>query len=272
VTLRGALRQATERFEQHGVSSPRLNAEVLLCHCLSVDKTYLYTHDDRELASDELQRLEDATYERISGVPVQYIVGRQEFFGRYFTVNPSVLIPRPETELLVEKVISLSKDLESSMSGRGPAALASPSLSKSRTCALLLPTFHSKRFKRRASTPPTLERGWILPAWTSWKQCQDRSISLSVIHRMSAAPRLRVFSVRFVNTNLTSPSSLRTMGSRLTDNSFLPLSSCFALRDICLWKSVSGWKSGFWICSTIAGNHCLLRPTFREFHASFAPL
>ena len=107
MTIRDALRQTTGRFEQHGVSSPRLNAEVLLCHCLSVDKAYLYTHDERELASDELQRLEDATYERISGVPVQYIVGRQEFFGRYFTVNPSVLIPRPETELLVEKVISL---------------------------------------------------------------------------------------------------------------------------------------------------------------------
>src|SRR4030095_6624558 len=83
------------------------NAEVLLCHCLSVDKTYLYTHDERELASEELQRLEDATYERISGVPVQYIVGRQEFFGRYFTVNPTVLIPRPETELLVERVLEL---------------------------------------------------------------------------------------------------------------------------------------------------------------------
>jgi len=107
VTLRDSLRQAIERLELHGVSSPRLNAEVLLSHILSVDKTYLYTHDERELTEEEAQRLEDAVYERISGVPVQYIVGRQEFFGRYFTVNPSVLIPRPETELLVEKVLGL---------------------------------------------------------------------------------------------------------------------------------------------------------------------
>ena len=107
MTIRDTLRQTTQRLEQHGVSSPRLNAEVLLCHCLSIDKTYLYTHDERELTGAEMQRLEDAVYERISGVPVQYIVGRQEFFGRYFVVNPTVLIPRPETELLVEKVIAV---------------------------------------------------------------------------------------------------------------------------------------------------------------------
>jgi release factor glutamine methyltransferase len=107
LTLREALRQATERFEQHHVSSPRLNAEVLLSHCLSVDKTYLYTHDERELTESEIQRLEDAVYERISGVPVQYIVGRQEFYGRYFTVNKAVLIPRPETEFIVESVLEL---------------------------------------------------------------------------------------------------------------------------------------------------------------------
>ena len=107
MTIRDTLRQTTQRLEQHGVSSPRLNAEVLLCHCLSIDKTYLYTRDERELTGAEMQRLEDAVYERISGVPVQYIVGRQEFFGRYFVVNPTVLIPRPETELLVEKVIAV---------------------------------------------------------------------------------------------------------------------------------------------------------------------
>jgi release factor glutamine methyltransferase len=105
VTIRDALRQSQQRFEFHGVSSPRLNAEVLLSYVLSVDKAYLYTHDELELSSHEAQRLEDAVYERVSGVPVQYIVGRQEFYGRYFKVNPSVLIPRPETELLVERVI-----------------------------------------------------------------------------------------------------------------------------------------------------------------------
>jgi release factor glutamine methyltransferase len=110
LTLRDSLRQAAERFEHHHVSSPRLSSEVLLSYCLSVDKTYLYTHDERELTESEVQLLEEVTYERISGVPIQYIVGRQEFFGRYFTVNPAVLIPRPETEFVVEAVLELKPE------------------------------------------------------------------------------------------------------------------------------------------------------------------
>jgi release factor glutamine methyltransferase len=107
LNLRQTLLEAVERLEQHRVSSPRLNAEVLLAHCLSVDRTYLYTHDDRMLSDDEGQRFEGALYERISGMPVQYIVGRQEFYGRYFTVTPAVLIPRPETEYIVETALEL---------------------------------------------------------------------------------------------------------------------------------------------------------------------
>jgi len=107
VTLRDALRQSIERLDRHGIASPRLAAEVLLSHCLSVDRTYLYTHDELDLSDSQAQCLEDAIWERVSGVPVQYIVGRQEFFGRYFHVDPTVLIPRPETELLVERVLGL---------------------------------------------------------------------------------------------------------------------------------------------------------------------
>jgi release factor glutamine methyltransferase len=113
--IREALRKAAERLESHRVSSSRLNAEVILAHCLSVDKTYLYTHDDRTLNDAEYQKIEDALYERISGVPVQYIVGRQEFYGRYFAVNPDVLIPRPETEYIVETVLGLQVDENASI-------------------------------------------------------------------------------------------------------------------------------------------------------------
>lgn len=105
MTIREALRSAAERLELHYVSNSRLTAELLLAHTLSVEREYLYSHDDRTLTEEELQNLEDRLYDRISGVPLQYIVGRQEFYGRYFSVNPSVLIPRPETEYIVEAVL-----------------------------------------------------------------------------------------------------------------------------------------------------------------------
>jgi release factor glutamine methyltransferase len=105
VTIREALRSSAERLELHHVSNSRLTAELLLAHVLSVRREYLYAHDDRILTTEESQALEDRLYDRIGGVPLQYIVGRQEFFGRYFNVNPAVLIPRPETEYIVEAVL-----------------------------------------------------------------------------------------------------------------------------------------------------------------------
>jgi release factor glutamine methyltransferase len=110
VIIRDAIRSATERLELHYVSNPRLTAELLLAHILSVPREYLYSHDDRILTDNELQALEDRLFDRISGVPLQYIVGRQEFYGRYFEVSPDVLIPRPETEYIVEAVLELEPD------------------------------------------------------------------------------------------------------------------------------------------------------------------
>jgi release factor glutamine methyltransferase len=110
VTIRDALRSAAERLELHHVSNGRLTAELLLAHSLSVEREYLYAHDDRVLTGDESQKLEDLLYDRINGVPLQYIVGRQEFYGRYFRVNPAVLIPRPETEHIVESVLERRPD------------------------------------------------------------------------------------------------------------------------------------------------------------------
>lgn len=107
MTIREALRSAAERLELHHVSNARLTAELVLAHVLSLEREYLYAHDDRVLSEQELQMLEDRLYDRISGVPLQYIVGRQEFYGRYFRVNPAVLIPRPETEYIIEAVLEL---------------------------------------------------------------------------------------------------------------------------------------------------------------------
>jgi release factor glutamine methyltransferase len=115
MTIRETLRSATERLELHHVSNSRLTAEVLLAHSLSVSREHLYAHDDRRLTDEEAQTLENFIYDRIGGVPLQYIVGRQEFYGRYFHVNPAVLIPRPETEYIVEAVLEARETAEQSV-------------------------------------------------------------------------------------------------------------------------------------------------------------
>jgi len=107
VNIREALHSAAERLELNHVSNARLTAEVLLAHSLSVEREYLYAHDNRVLREDESRALEDLLRDRISGVPLQYIVGRQEFYGRYFHVTPAVLIPRPETEYIIEAVLEI---------------------------------------------------------------------------------------------------------------------------------------------------------------------
>lgn len=108
MTIRETLRSAVERLELHYVSNARVTAELLLAHTLSVTREYLYAHDDRVLTDAESQTLEENINDRSGGVPFQYIVGRQEFYGRYFQVNPAVLIPRPETEYIVEAVLETS--------------------------------------------------------------------------------------------------------------------------------------------------------------------
>ena len=105
--LKQALASAVERLEAADVGSPRLNAETLLMFVLGVNRAYLYAHPERELTSEEQARYDEVIAQRSAGVPSQYITGHQEFWGLDFVVSPAVLIPRPETEHLVETVLGL---------------------------------------------------------------------------------------------------------------------------------------------------------------------
>jgi release factor glutamine methyltransferase len=84
-----------------------MNAELLLRFTLDVDRAYLYAHSERELTADEQTRYDEALAQRARGVPAQYITGHQEFWGMDLIVNPAVLIPRPETEHVIETVLHL---------------------------------------------------------------------------------------------------------------------------------------------------------------------
>jgi release factor glutamine methyltransferase len=105
ITVRAALDQGTRLLDESHVAVPRLTAEVLLCHALRKEKAYLYSHPEDELT--EVVWIHYGRYlnERLQGKPTQYITKRQEFYGREFRVTPDVLIPRPETEHVVETAL-----------------------------------------------------------------------------------------------------------------------------------------------------------------------
>jgi len=105
VTVRDALRVATTRLADAGIPTPRLDAEVLLAHVLGTRREVLYAHPERRLEPDEYAAYQAALERRLTRLPVAYITGRKEFMSLEFVVDENVLIPRPETETLVETVI-----------------------------------------------------------------------------------------------------------------------------------------------------------------------
>jgi release factor glutamine methyltransferase len=110
--LKPAVDSAYEIFVANDVPSPRLNAELLMMFVLGRERAYLYAHPERELTAEEQDRYDEVIQERARGVPTQYITGHQEFWGLDLLVSPAVLIPRPETEHLVEAVLELVKQTE----------------------------------------------------------------------------------------------------------------------------------------------------------------
>ena len=107
LNIKTALAQGTDLLARGGVAEPRLTAEVLLGFAMGRERVYFYAHPEQELREVEWIHYGRYLDERIKGKPTQYITKRQEFYGREFRVTPDVLIPRPETELLVETVMRL---------------------------------------------------------------------------------------------------------------------------------------------------------------------
>jgi release factor glutamine methyltransferase len=110
-TVLEVLRKATAWFAERGFDTPRLDAEVLIAHGLSLRRLDLYLQHDRPLREAELSALRALVAERARGVPVAYLTGEREFYALPFHVGPDVLVPRPETEGLVDAAVAALCDL-----------------------------------------------------------------------------------------------------------------------------------------------------------------
>ena len=109
MTVRTALLQGVSLLEDAGVAVARLTAEVLLSHAMGRERVYLYAHPEQKLKDLEWLHYGRYLHERLQGKPTQYITKKQEFYGREFRVSPDVLIPRPETEHVVEVALRLGR-------------------------------------------------------------------------------------------------------------------------------------------------------------------
>lgn len=124
-TIRATLTDAKERLIHSDTAA--LDAQVLLCHVLQVERVHLFAHDDDILTTEQATQFDALLERRITGEPIAYILGKQGFYDLTFDVTPDVLIPRPETELLLEDALRLMADKPDCVAvdiGTGSGALA----------------------------------------------------------------------------------------------------------------------------------------------------
>ena len=110
MTVLEVLKLATDHFQKHGSDSARLDAEVLLAHTLGLRRLDLYLKFDRPLSEAELSKYRSLTAKRAKGEPVAYLVGHKEFMGLDFVVTPAVLVPNPDTEVLVQRAVEIARE------------------------------------------------------------------------------------------------------------------------------------------------------------------
>ncbi|SDH50631.1 [protein release factor]-glutamine N5-methyltransferase [Vibrio xiamenensis] len=127
-TIEQALNQTAAQFAQSGSDSPQLDASVLLCHALQKPRSYLFTWPEKALTDSELSTFASVVERRLAGEPVAYIVGEREFWSLPLSVAPSTLIPRPDTERLVELALEKAPQIQGDIldlgTGTGAIALA----------------------------------------------------------------------------------------------------------------------------------------------------
>lgn len=110
-TIRALMEWTEKHFQQKGFESPRLEAQLLLAHALECRRVELYTRWDEVIQEDRRSRFRELVQRRLEGCPAMYLVGRREFYTLDFEVTPAVLIPRPETELLVTEALKKIRDI-----------------------------------------------------------------------------------------------------------------------------------------------------------------
>ena len=126
-SIKNARAFCKSKLDELGVQSSGIDADLLMCAALDVNRIYLYAHPEQAISDAQHKRLTSLLRRRLQGEPMAYILGKKEFFGRDYIVTPQVLIPRPETELLVEtslKYLEATEDAKVLEVGSGSGCIA----------------------------------------------------------------------------------------------------------------------------------------------------
>lgn len=118
MNIREALKEGISILKSADIEAPVVDAGVVLCHVLKRDKSFLYSHPEHVLTDEEYGRYIELIGKRASGMPVQYITGHREFMSLDFVVSPDVLIPRQDTEILVETVLEYARERRKELTGK----------------------------------------------------------------------------------------------------------------------------------------------------------
>ncbi|WDV46066.1 peptide chain release factor N(5)-glutamine methyltransferase [Clostridiaceae bacterium M8S5] len=110
IKIKEALSESIKKLENAGISNPVLDTQLILCHILNKDRAYLYCHINDGISDEQLSVFNNLIEERCKGYPLQYITNKQEFMGLEFYIGEGVLVPRPDTEILVEEVLNFCKN------------------------------------------------------------------------------------------------------------------------------------------------------------------
>src|SRR6266480_3488903 len=192
--------EAVAALRAAGIPTAALDADVLLAHVLGVSKEMLYAHPDTEMSLGAERRYRDLIERRAKGEPVAYLRGFKEFYGLRFIVDPRVLIPRPETETLVDaareliagRALTVADVGTGSSSARATSSHRSPSrsISSSRTC----PTCGTTRSSTSSASGPRSHSSHVSPSprgRTDWSSSGARRRTCTAFSRHTARPSSR---------------------------------------------------------------------------------
>ena len=110
MNIQSAINKGSKILQNNNISSFRLDSEIILSKVLNKERSYIFLNSNKVLSNDDLNRFNDLIKERQTGKPIAYIFGKKEFWKFEFDVDKNVLIPRPDTELIVEAILELTKN------------------------------------------------------------------------------------------------------------------------------------------------------------------